>query len=200
MTRSRLKLFVCIAAAVAVAAPSMLVAQSPRPIELGIDAALVRESTDDATGTSFRVPVGRFRVGFPLSNALSLEPSIAFAYGRSTFESPTTGEDITSSGTGYELDLGLLYHFRTDRSAMQPYLRPFLGVHGSNTETDGGFESSIRQLAVGGGIGFKFPATDRLATRLELGFSHEAEDDSDDGRGPSRNSFYLAVGLSFFTR
>ena len=189
---------------VAFVVPTTLVAQdvqdARRPIELGIDAAVVRERSDNITATSFRLPIGRFRVGFHLTDAISLEPSVAFAYARSTIENRTTGEETSGSGTGYELDVGMLYHLRTDRSRMQPYLRPFLGVHGSSSDSDSGFETSATKLAFGGGLGFKFPMANRLGTRLELGFSHETEDDSDNGGGPSRNSFYVAFGLSFFTR
>ena len=198
MTFTRSPLSLCI---ILLALPTTLVAQSvQRPIELGIDAALVRESTDNLTGTSFQLPISRFRVGFHLSDAISVEPSISFIYGRSTFENPVTGEENTSSGTGYELDLGMLYHFRTDRTKAQPYVRPFFGLHGSSNNNDSGFDSSVNKLAFGGGVGFKFPASNRLGTRLELGFAHETEDDSENGGGPSRDSFYLAFGLSFFTR
>lgn len=189
---------------VAFVLPSILVAQdtqsAQRPIELGIDAAVVRESSDDVTATSFRLPVGRFRVGFHLSEAFSLEPSVAFSYARSTIENRATGDETTLSGTGYELDLGLLYHLRTGRSSVQPYVRPFVGVHGSRTKGDNGFESSVTKPAFGAGLGFKFPMANRLGTRLELGYSHEAEDDSDIGGGPSRDAFFVAFGLSFFTR
>ena len=199
MTLSRFTTFALIAA---LAVPCTLVAQDSgqRPIELGIDAALVRETSDQVTSTAFRLPVGRFRVGFPLTDALSLEPSIALSYARSTFENPVTGEEISGSGTGYELDLGFLFHLRTDRSKAQPYIRPFVGIHGSNSENDQGFDNSVNQLAVGAGLGFKIPATNRLGTRIEVGFAHEAEDDSDDGGGPSRNAIFLSLGLSFFTR
>lgn len=198
MTFTRFTMFALIAG---LALPRAVIAQDgQRPIELGIDAAVVRQSADNRTNTSFQLPVGRFRVGFPISDAISLEPSIALSYGRSTFENPATGEDITSSGTAYELDFGLLYHFRTDRTRAQPYVRPFLGIHGFSSEADGGFESSSNQFALGAALGFKIPASSRLGTRLEIGFSHETEDDSDDGGAPSTNSIFFAVGLSFFTR
>jgi hypothetical protein len=198
MTFTRFKTFALIAG---LAAPTLVGAQdAQRPIELGIDAAVVRQSGDNRTTTFFQLPVGRFRVGFHMSDAISLEPSIALSYGRTTFENPATGQDITSSGTAYELDFGLLYHIRTDRSKAQPYVRPFVGIHGSNSESDGGFDASTNQFALGAALGFKVPATNRLGTRFEIGFSHETEDDSDDGGAPSSNSIFFAIGLSFFTR
>ena len=186
-------------AAAAVIIPQLLVAQDAgprRPIELGIDAALTYESSDAADGVSFTVPVPRLRVGFFLSDAVSLEPSLAFNYSRSTFHSDLTDEDITISGSSYVLDFGLLYHFSTDRTKKQVYVRPLIGLSGFSSGDDDN-DDSASQVAFGAGLGVKLPSTNRLATRLEAGFVHRSEDEP---RLPSSNRIYGSVGISFFTR
>jgi hypothetical protein len=63
MTFARLTLFAIGAAII----PHTLIAQrrtASRPIELGIDAALIHESSDNASSTRITLPVDRFRVGF----------------------------------------------------------------------------------------------------------------------------------------
>ena len=74
MTFTRCTLFVVLAG---FAIPAVVGAQdaSPRkPIELGVDAALVRDKNDLQTSTSLTLPVNRFRVGFFVTDAISLEP------------------------------------------------------------------------------------------------------------------------------
>jgi hypothetical protein len=191
---------VAITAAVIVI-PQLLGAQGAgprRPIELGVDAALAYESSDPVDGVSLNVPVPRLRVGFFLSDALSFEPSLSFNYSRATFHNDITGDDNTFSSTGYELDFGLLYHFSTDRTQKQDYIRPLIGLNGFSSGNDGDEnDNSASQVVFGAGLGVKIPATSRLATRLEAGFSHRAEDEP---RLPSSNRLYASVGLSFFTR
>ena len=180
--------------------PQLLGAQGAgprRPIELGVDAALAYESSDPVDGVSFNVPVPRLRVGFFLSDAVSLEPSLSFNYSRATFNNPITGEDNTFSSTGYEFDFGLLYHFSTDRTQKQVYIRPLIGLNGFSSSDDDDNDNSASQVVFGAGLGVKLPATNRLATRLEAGFTHRSEDEP---RLPSSNRIYASVGLSFFTR
>jgi len=54
----------------------------PRPIELGIDAALAYEDLDEVSRTLFSIPVPRFRVRFFLTDAVSLEPFVSLQYNR----------------------------------------------------------------------------------------------------------------------
>jgi hypothetical protein len=183
------------ALAVGIAVPHLLAAQeaaSRKPIELGFDAALTRESSDQAKQTSLTVPVPRIRVGFFLTDAVSLEPSVRFQYSRSTFEDPFTGNDVTSSGKSYDADLGLLYHFSTDRTRSQIYVRPFVGIRGFSGEGD-----SDSQTSFGGGLGLKLPAADRLGLRLEVGYARFAEDVPTFG---ATDQLFASFGLSFFTR
>jgi hypothetical protein len=162
-----------------------------RPIELGIDAALIHESSDNITATRIELPVSRFRVGFFLSDAVSFEPSLSLQYARVTIENPLTGRDNTSSGTSYDMDFGLLYHFSTQRTQTQTFVRPFVGIRGFSGEGEHGSQATF-----GAALGFKQPLSNRLAARFEVGFAHRAEDEP---TFPSTNVLFFALGLSFFT-
>ena len=190
-----------LALAAIIVIPHALSAQgaSPRrPIELGVDAALAYESRDAVDGISLTVPVPRLRVGFFLTDAISLEPSFQFNYARVTIENNITGDERTTSGSNYELDFGLLYHFSTDRTQRQVYVRPLIGINGfSSSDDDDDDDTSSSQVVFGVGLGIKLPSTNRLATRLEGGFVHQSEDDP---FFPSSNRLYASFGISFFTR
>ena len=199
MTLTRLTMLALVAG---IASPAIVVAQRgpQRPIELGMDAAVVRESGDLVTTTAFTFPVARFRVGFFMTDAVSLEPMLALSYGKTTVENPITGFESSSSGTSYDLNFGLLYHFQTDRSRSQAYIRPFVGVRGFSSDSEGPngeFDNSASQASFGVALGFKVPATPRVGTRFELGFQHRAEDEPE---FDSSNVIFLSLGLSFFTR
>jgi hypothetical protein len=190
-----------VALAAVIVIPHALGAQGAaprRPIELGVDAALSYESSDPVDGISLTVPVPRLRIGFFLTDAVSLEPSFQFNYSRLTFENPITGEDRTASGSNYELDFGLLYHFSTNRAARQVYIRPLIGINGfSSSDDDDDEDTSASQVVFGVGLGVKLPSTNRLATRLEGGFVHRSEDEP---FFRSANRLYASFGFSFFTR
>jgi len=153
----------------------------PRPLELGIDAG-VDIALGDNSFTTISIPVQAFRIGFPVSPRVSLEPKFVL--------NVITGDGDTF--TSYRADLGLLYHFGSDRypGAYQragAYVRPFAGIVGF---ADGNSDSSG---LLGAGIGYKFPLISRLSSRFEANFAHVFED------GDS-NSIGLLAGLSFFTR
>ncbi|HEX6051127.1 MAG TPA: outer membrane beta-barrel protein [Gemmatimonadaceae bacterium] len=187
-----------LALAVGLAAPLGAHAQA-RPIEIGLDAALAYDDADGASVTSLTIPVGRLRVGFFVSDAVSLEPFFALQYTRAEVDVPVVG-DRTTSFTQYDLGLGLLFHFATDRTRSQPYLRPFVGVRGFSSDSDDDAnddDDSGTQPVLGAAFGLKLPSTSRLGTRLEAGFAHRFEDE------PSfreSNQIFLSFGLSFFTR
>src|SRR4029079_18538641 len=190
MTFARVTLFAIAATII----PHTVVAQrraAPRPIELGIDAALIHESRDNAGVTTIALAADRLRGGFFLSDAVSFEPSLAIRYARVTFEDPQTGRDETSSGTSYEMDFGLLYHFSTDRAQTQTYMRPFVGIRGSSGDGNHG-----SQAVFGAGLGFKKPLSNRVGARFEVGYAHRTEDEPS---FPSTNSLFFSLGLSFFT-
>lgn len=194
MTLTRGTGLTLLALATWIAAPRAVAAQDSgarRPIELGIDAALTYESADDVKATVLTLPVPSFRVGFFLSNAISLEPALSLRYARLKIENPISGEERTTSGTSYDLNLGLLYHFGADRVRSQPYLRPFLGIRGFSGDNNSGSQTSL-----GAAFGVKFPAAERLGTRLEVGFTHRLEDEPE---FQASNQLFLSFGLSFFT-
>ena len=186
-----------LAAGLAVAA-STSVAQAqrgqPRPIELGIDAALAYEDRENSSLTSFSVPVPRLRVGFFVGDAVSLEPFFSLQYNRVEIDEL----DESFSATQYDLGLGILFHFATDRTRSQPYVRPFVGISGISAD-DGGEDDddSASQPVVGAGFGLKLPSSSRLGTRLEVGFARRFEDEP---AFQSSNQLFLSFGLSFFTR
>lgn len=154
---------------------------APRPIELGIDAGVTIGLDDDAF-TTIDLPVQAFRIGFPLSPRVSLEPKLRI--------NVLTGEGDTF--TTYRGELGLLYHLGSDRypgayHRAGLYLRPFAGIVGfSNGESDSAG-------LLGAGVGYKIPLVSRLSSRFEANFAHYF------GDGDS-NELGLLAGLSFFTR
>ncbi len=160
-------------------------AQTPRPIELGVDAG-VSIGLGDNSVTVINIPAQAFRVGFFFDDNMSLEPKFAI-------------NTVTGSGdtfTSYLAELGLLYHFyRTPtlrgtvpspRSAF--YVRPFAGIVGAS----GGGNSNTDAI-LGLGVGMKVPLISRLASRFEANFAHQFGDFSS-------NQIGLLAGLSFFTR
>ena len=98
----------------------------------------------------------------------------------------------------YDLDVGLLYHFRVDRKKAQPYVRPFVGIRGFNSDSDSeSFDDSGNQVSFGAGLGYKVPLADRFGTRIEVGYAHSSENEPS---FPESTRLYLSFGLSFLTR
>ena len=157
---------------------------APRPIELGMDAGVTIGLEDEAS-TRIDIPVQAFRLGFPISPRASLEPKVGIAV--------VTGNDNTE--TDYRAELGLLYHFGSDRypgayHRAGLYVRPFVGIRGLDDGIDDDGDASG---LLGGGIGYKFPIISRLSSRFEANFAHYF------GNGDA-NEIGLLAGLSFFTR
>lgn len=155
--------------------------QSANPVELGIDAVIASTVGSSPNVTQVSIPDAEFRVGFFVSNDLSIEPRVgvsSISGGGSTF-------------TSYNGELGLLYHFVSgERPGTGVYVRPFAGFAG----TSGGGNDT--QAHIGVGLGTKIPFADRLATRLELNYGHAFST----GNGTGGNLIGASVGLSFFTR
>ena len=192
----RYAVFTCVAAIGTAASAPAAYAQdtAPRPIELGIDAAIRYRTADDANLTSLEIPIPSFRVGFLLSDQLSLEPFGRIGWQRVSIEDPLPGQDDSDSFTTYDLGIGALFHFAPDRTRTQPYLRPFVGISGFSG--GGGDDDSASQLSFGAGIGLKMPVADRLGWRIEATYTRLGEDEPFEGG----NIFGLLFGLSFFTR
>ncbi len=149
-------------------------------VEFGVDAGYELSIVDNSDNvSSVGIPLQNLRIGFFVSDAVSIEPSVALA--------------ILSSGgttlTTFSGAASLLYHLSQDPAQSRMYLRGGAGIAvidlGSN---------SVNQMGVSGGIGVKAPAGP-LAIRIEGhgGYSFENDD--------LASSIDLGVlfGISFFT-
>ena len=178
MTKKIVVLSVLLLAAVAPAVQGQR-SRGSRPIELGIDGGLFF-GLDDPNVTVVALPVQSFRVGFPMTAKIDLEPRAAINSIRGGGASFTT----------YAFEVGLVYSPSGDRVGRGVYGRPFLGVTGLSTSGPGDDNSAHLGL----GVGLKIPFADRrLATRMEANYAHGFSN-------PSTNLIGLLIGLSFFTR
>lgn len=181
-----------LAALAAITSPLAAQQSGDLPIELGVDAGIgftsyscPTTSCGSTSVTQISIPTGALRVGFFVSPALSIEPQFAI-------------NSYSGSGTNftkYELAVGALYHFSTDRKQNQLYARPFIGISGFS----GGGSSSSSQTAFGAGVGMKQPIIERLALRYELGVEHALSSGSGASATPASNTVFGTVGFSFFT-
>lgn len=151
------------------------------PVELGIDGGL-EISASDPSGFIVRFPTGNFRAGFPAGERLSIEPKIAFLFGRSS------GDSFHSINA----ELGVLFHLKGATTGSRAYLRPLAGITYA-----GGGGASASQFRAGAGIGVKLPMrATRMAWRLEAGIEHRLHNDDFD----SFTGIFALFGISFFTR
>ena len=164
-------------AGTASAQASTAASQAPSALELGVDANMTIGLGDNSY-TNFNLPSGAVRVGFPMSNRVSIEPR-----GRL---SVTSGDGDTF--TTYNLAVGALYHLNAAARMREGiYLRPALGVSGySGDDSDSNLFGSI-------GVGLKRPILAQLGSRFEAGFVRNF------GNGGS-NGLELSAGLSWFTK
>lgn len=149
-----------------------------RRLELGIDGG-ISVGFENPNITVVSLPVQAFRVGFFMSDRVSLEPRFNF-------------NSISGGGTSirtYAFELGALGHPGGYRTGSGLYVRPFVGIQGV-----GGSLGSASDPYVGAGVGLKIPFADRrFATRLETNLGHVF-----DTGGSTRLG--ILFGLSFFTR
>lgn len=178
--------FSLLAAAVVLgAAPLAAQTAAPHPVELGVDAGV--SFGFDPSVTTISVPTQRLRAGFFISNAISVEPAVAF--NRVSFSG--------GSASSFIGDLGLLAHIAGTPRTPQVYLRPSIGLQRASGRDDAfGAGGSLTQLRVGAGLGVKVPIIHRLSWRFEAGYLRTFES----GGVPGRNNLNLSAGLSFFTR
>ena len=166
-------LLLAIAASVALTPPAS--AAQGRPVELGIDAG----GSFDVSGSNtvaIGLPVQDFRAGIFVSDAVSIEPRVAFAF----------IDQDGSNLTAIDAQLGPVLHFSPGRGRPQGYVRPFGGV---SYITDAGAVVSL-----GGALGVKLPVAERLAVRVEGSYAHGFDSYY------SADAVGLALGLSFLTR
>ena len=145
-------------------------------VEIGIDAGLSIAILDEGDNlTTFSIPSGHLRFGFPAGDRVIIEPLLTFAL-------------ISGDGTFTATSLmpGIVYLF-SDSGDSQFYVR---GEAGLLLLTGGG--ESASQLGVGGAVGLRRPAGDNLILRLEGGF--DTWFDNDDFE--SRNELRALVGFS----
>jgi len=152
--------------------------------EIGAEAALTF-GLDDPKTTSLQIPVGIVRAGYFMAPEWSIEPFFSFDY---------VNVDGGGSGTDYTLGVGVPYHLSPSRTESQLYVRPFLAIIGFSVNPDVGPSTSDSDVALGAGIGMKWPKLNgRMAWRGELNFAHLFSD-------PGQSSIGALFGISFFTR
>lgn len=150
-----------------------------RPIEFGIDGGILF-GLDDPNVTVVALPIQVFRVGFLMTEKVSIEPTMALTSVRAS----------GASFTDYTFGVGLLYSPGGDRVGNGLYGRPFVGLSGESSSGPNDDSNAF----IGLGVGLKIPFVDRrLATRMEANYSHAFSD-------PGTNAIGLMIGLSFFTR
>lgn len=168
-------MLVLVAASVA-SAQQRRQASTARVWELGADAGL-SFGLDDPSVTTLQIPVQNIRAGIHVSDVLSIEPFFGLNYFKI--------EDLDAVTT-YQFGVGGLYHFSTDRTRSQMYIRPALSIVGVSA---GG--NSDSEVGIGVGLGMKWPrAGGRWAWRGEGNIS--VIDD--------QTTIAALFGISFFTR
>jgi len=160
-----------------------------RPLELGVDAGAVFGLGSESS-VNITLPATRARVGFFLEDTRwSVEPALGLSYDK------VEGQDGIFT---YDLELGVLYHFRPfvvasgDQDEViarvnAAYVRPFVGFTGFT-----GGDTDDNEFSLGAGLGIKIPWRQQIAWRLE----------ANAGYGFDNEAFRLGAlaGVSFFTR
>lgn len=171
-----------LAFAIASFAGSQVAAQS-RPVEIGLDAGFSTQLKDPKF-SRIGIPLQRLRIGFFASDQVEVEPAVALNWLK------PSGDDALTTLTG---SLGVLVHFNAEAAKARPYVRPFAGL----TYASFGGDSESRFNA-GAGLGVKLPigTVERLAMRIEGGFTHSFKKDL----LPASDEIHLTFGFSFLTK
>ena len=155
-------------------------------VEIGFDTGLTLYIPSDTdffdyeNQTSIDVPQQSIRLGFFVSDQLSIEPAVGFSY-----------QDFGDlSVTQLGLAGRLLYHFSADPTRPRFYVGGGAGFNLIDVE-----DEQETQFGVGGGLGVKLPIADRMAIRVEGSFSRDFETDL----LPAASVIRAVVGFSFFT-
>jgi len=164
-------------------------AQQSRLVEWGADAGLGFGLSTPKT-TTLALP-NDARVGFYLQgDKMSIEPATSLIY--QSFDG--------GHATLWDMNVGLVYHTSTIRTASQVFFRPFVGFRNNSASTDVGnvtVSSGGTQLSLGVGAGMKWPIiTNRIATRGEIQLGHYFKTNKLD----EQTNINLIFGLSFYTR
>jgi hypothetical protein len=160
-----------------------------RAAELGIDAGAVF-GLGSQSSININLPGSRFRIGFfRPGSRISIEPAAGFGYNK------VEGLD---GEFRYDLELGLLYHFRplsistseagrVTTRVTSPYVRPFVGLVGYSSGDD-----DENEVSAGAGLGIKIPWRTDLAWRLEANLGY--------GFDNKAGRLGALLGLSYFPR
>lgn len=176
---------VVIAGLLMAALPSALQAQrgtgssgASQAVEVGVDGGFSFGLNTPSTVT-FAIPFQNLRAAFPLNAKWSLEPSVGFNYFH------VSGGSITA----LSLLVGAPYTLNGATRHAGLYVRPFAGLTSASITG----APSQNSFILGGGIGYRMAATDRMSWRMEANFNHGFG-----GGDPS--ALDLLFGLSFFTK
>ncbi|MDQ6718660.1 MAG: porin family protein [Gemmatimonadota bacterium] len=164
----------------AVIVTSAAAQQRQLPAELGIDAG-ISIGFDTPRATVVSVPQPAIRIGFFMTDRVSIEPRVGFQ----------SIHDDLGTLSQYRAEVGLLLHAENNPIGRGLYARPFVGLVG----TSGG-GSSDTQTFLGAGMGLNVPFSNRFASRLEVNYSHMTAP----AGGSAANSLGVLFGLSVFNR
>lgn len=166
-------------AALAALATSAGAQQQKLPAELGIDAG-ISIGFDSPRATVVSIPEPAVRIGFFVTDRVSVEPRIGFQ----------SVHDDLGTVSQYTAQVGVLFHADNNPIGRGLYARPFVGLVGAS-----GGGSSDTQTFLGAGMGLKVPFSNRFASRLEVNYSHMTAPKG----GSAANSLGILFGLSVFS-
>ncbi|GJG86512.1 hypothetical protein tb265_16930 [Gemmatimonadetes bacterium T265] len=167
------------AAVLAIALPAAARAQNaaivnnPAKVEFGADVG-ANFGLGKYSYTNFFIPGERFRVGFfgLIDNPrIEVEPAVGFNYSK---------QKDAASLSRYNLELGVLYHFRAPTyvsgvtGATVAYVRPFVNYTGTHSgSVDDVASTSAHQTTLGAGLGLKLPVRPNIALRGEANLGYD---------------------------
>jgi hypothetical protein len=165
-----------------------------RPIEIGMDAGVSYQINSDLNNLPqpnvlrLGIPVQSVRVGFFVSDAISIEPSVGFDF-----------SDVEDSGSLTLLALrgDVLYYFQSSGAA-EFFVKGGGVFFWQNVSPDTGDSVSMTQFGLGGGAGVALPIVDQLKLRVGAGYVYMFENEGDGV--PASSNIQGTIGLSFFTR
>lgn len=157
-----------------------------KPIEVGFDATYARYSVEGSNAgpndvAIVSIPSQGFRVGFFLSNLISLETNLSHEF--TSFD----GEDASD----FSFQAGLQYHLAPPVQRTTFYL----GAAGAINIVDNSDQSDT-QFGISGEAGFKLHVSDRVGFRLAGQFLRAFESEA----YPAFNGIGASAGVSFFAR
>ncbi|MGD2216004.1 MAG: outer membrane beta-barrel protein [Gemmatimonadales bacterium] len=159
-----------------------------RPIEFGIDGGITYSMLQDMDGMefddelSFDIPFSTLRVGFFVSDNISVEPQVQFSF----FD--PGGDSDTQMQLG--LLAAVLYHFQPDMMETQFFVRG----GGAFFMYDFGGDVDDTLFGFGGGAGVKVPIADSFMFRAGGDVVYMLEGDIT----PAMINIIGSVGVSFF--